>query len=381
MAEDKMLRIDVVAIDNASPALDGLSKKLDKLNGQFNTVSSVMEKSWIKKNSGALLGLGLSVMFVSMMFTRMFNKLIVESVNAYRIMGTETSIFVQKTNELAASWEFFKFGMIDALSNTELFAWFIDLVISLINWFGGLSEGWRAFIALSVVIGAAGSALAGFASNIALLILSLEMLGMLKPFSWLVGVSWEGIKWLANQTWTALKGLGGWIKGIAAATWEWTAALLSNPITWIVVLVVALIYLFAVLVNKVGGVKEAFYKMGYVIGTILNLIGTGVMEMVIAPIRLVILALNAMILAYNTIAGSLGVNPIEYFEQPELGLGVTNTVQGKLNEFYDANIGQEKSASEAFSDTNKQIADAIRDAMSSWTVEIKDGEGKLTPQS
>ena len=48
----------------------------------------------------------------------------------------------------------------------------------------------------------------------------------------------------------------------SAMTWLFNAALLANPITWIVVGIIALIAAFAWLIKKIGGVQKAFEIMG-----------------------------------------------------------------------------------------------------------------------
>ena len=48
----------------------------------------------------------------------------------------------------------------------------------------------------------------------------------------------------------------------SAVTWLFNAALLANPITWIVVGIIALIAAFAWLIKKIGGVQKAFEIMG-----------------------------------------------------------------------------------------------------------------------
>ena len=147
-------------VDRATSRL----KSMDDLMGKLNS-----QQEQLNQRANRFIGLGFTMLFGFMALRRVASSFLKESFNAFKIAGAETEVFNIKTNELAASWEFFKFSLISALSQSPLFLLLIDALISLIDWFGQLSDSSRLAL-LAVVIGA-------FALSSAMMFLGTILLG------------------------------------------------------------------------------------------------------------------------------------------------------------------------------------------------------------
>lgn len=136
------LKIIVNVVNKATKPLDEVSKKLEEI---------AKRTAKIKEISGALLAGGLSLLFTGQMINRFFSGFLRSAFETYTKIISVNDLFFQKTQQLRAAWEFFKFSLISALGTSPLFLAIIDAVISLVNWFGQLSVGWQRFIAYFVI--------------------------------------------------------------------------------------------------------------------------------------------------------------------------------------------------------------------------------------
>jgi len=187
------------AVDKARMQYGGFGSSVDKFNAKI-PVSSARLKTFDKvvknttqsigkmgnklgKMSTRLLSAGLAMLFTGMALQKAFGGFLRAAINSYQIAGAETTLFNQKTLELTASWEFFKFSLIDALSQTAIFSSVIDFLIGLVGWFSDLSPRMQAFIGALAVI--------GFVGGTAMMILGMGLLfvnGMATGFGVSLGV-------------------------------------------------------------------------------------------------------------------------------------------------------------------------------------------------
>lgn len=140
----QLLEIVIRVVDRATQGIKNVEKSVKNVDKNLKSATS---------SARNFMGIAFGMLFFGMALNRIFSRALNSIIDLTKISGAETSVFNIKTQELAASWEFFKFTIKDALGQSELFVNMIDLVISLINWFAELSP--TAKIALvTVMIGA-----------------------------------------------------------------------------------------------------------------------------------------------------------------------------------------------------------------------------------
>ncbi len=117
-----------------------------------------------RMNRGVMLGFGLSVMFAGMAMQRFGVGGLRALVNTSKIAGAETTVFSKKTEQLTASWEFVKFSIISALSQSPLFLNAINFIINLVNgvgeWIAANKEAALAIVGTFAIFAVGGALMA-----------------------------------------------------------------------------------------------------------------------------------------------------------------------------------------------------------------------------
>lgn len=129
--------------NKAGFAVDALGRKM-KLTKKIMTD---MRKTTRRFNMGFL-----SLMFASMALNRAVGTFLRSAIGAYAKATGESNAFRKETNKLVASWEFFKFSLIDALTKSEVFAIMVQRVTDLVMWFNKLTPATKAWIAIGIGI-------------------------------------------------------------------------------------------------------------------------------------------------------------------------------------------------------------------------------------
>ena len=351
----QVLNIVLRATDRASAVINRTNKKTNLLTDS------------IKKSRGAFMGLAFGALFGGMALNRFFTGLINSAVNAFKIVGTENSIFAQKTNELTAAWEFFKFSMIDALQQSPLFIGMIDNVIKLINWFSGLSEGKKQFLAISIAGAALVTKLLSIAGQIALVAVA---------FSGIQGVGISAFFTLLSVKIAALT--AAYVAAVDAVL-AFTAALLTNPITWIIGLIAVLIGFLIVLSVKYGGVGNALKAMVATSIVALGILGSALLFLVLTPLQLItvallnVIALSDRFLGTNFLGSSAANAARKFVEFDPKSLTVKAAelaAQVQPEAVSDAGI---------LEDFKTAISDAIKRGFEDTQVIVSGDEAKIAP--
>lgn len=174
-----VLQIVIKVIDRAIKPIEQLEDKIKKADRSFKSLQNV------------ILSLGLAFLFTGMMIKRFFDNLLKSIWTTWRQIIDVHDEFFQKTQQLTAAWEFFKFSLMDALGQSPLFLALIDAVISLINWFGMLSPETKAVLGM-IIIGGAIAATAMMLLGAALLFL----LGPLALINYVFVTTWSKWTWV-----------------------------------------------------------------------------------------------------------------------------------------------------------------------------------------
>lgn len=97
----------------------------------------------------------LSVMFFGMAIQRAFMGILRAGYQTWSTVTDGTSKAGGAMTQLQAAWEFFKFSLFDALIGSGIFAWFVENVLKLVEWWGDLSDSAKELTAETLLTGAA----------------------------------------------------------------------------------------------------------------------------------------------------------------------------------------------------------------------------------
>ena len=120
--------------------VDKLLLKIDVDNKKAVRAAKTMQAGLASATKGvfrmnsAMLGFGLSALFTGMAIKRLGDAIIKSLIKTYLTATDEQNRFNQQLIAVQASFEFLKFSIVDALSQSELVIALIDGLISLINW-------------------------------------------------------------------------------------------------------------------------------------------------------------------------------------------------------------------------------------------------------
>ena len=133
----------------------------------------------LKTIQGAMLGMGLTMLFGGMAIKKMAEGGIRAMLNTYALVQTENTAFSQQTARLSGAWEFLKYSIMDALMQNHLVTGFIEGLIKFIDWLSQLDDGWKiAFGGLLVALAIVGSAMMIFGQIFLLSMLPVTILNV-----------------------------------------------------------------------------------------------------------------------------------------------------------------------------------------------------------
>ena len=92
----------------------------------------------------------LSLMFASMALSRAIGGFLRSAIKSYNKATGENSEFRKATSRLTAAWEFFKYSLVDALAQSEMFKNLVGFVVNLINKLNKIPQQTKAVIALGI---------------------------------------------------------------------------------------------------------------------------------------------------------------------------------------------------------------------------------------
>jgi len=141
---EMLIKGDKKAIAN----IDAMKKRVQATKDAFtfNTQKNPIT-NWAKQGSEGLIGFNgaaLSTLFLGMQLQKTFGAALTAIFDGYKKAQPEGSKFNEMTNKLSANWEFFKFQLADALTQSPMFQKFIAFTITLIQWFQKLPEPIKA---------------------------------------------------------------------------------------------------------------------------------------------------------------------------------------------------------------------------------------------
>lgn len=94
----------------------------------------------------------LSVMFILMGLQRVLSQFYRSAITTFQKANEDTEGLGKSTWHLQAAWEFFKYSLIDALTSSDLFRIFIQMLLDIVKWFNKLKPGTKAIIAIGLAL-------------------------------------------------------------------------------------------------------------------------------------------------------------------------------------------------------------------------------------
>ena len=130
-----MAQINDVLMLNIIATTNQAMKPINDVN---KALEDMTKKTTIQRS--ALVGLGMAFLFGGMAMKRFFGSALRGIWNTYKEIIDVNDQFFQATQRLNAAWTFFKFSLIDALSQSPLMMNLLEMLIQFINWLGQLSS-------------------------------------------------------------------------------------------------------------------------------------------------------------------------------------------------------------------------------------------------
>lgn len=171
----------ISAQDILNSVTDETIKKFELLEKQeaINAQMTALHTKQMRK-MGAMFGL----LFGGMQLQRFSDSIVRFVLPAMDKLENYQSRGVKQINALNASWEFFKFQMFEALTQTPLFQNFVELLIKAANWMADMVGNHGGLVATLATIGLIGSAIsriaitAGFFIQMSMLTDSMKVLAL-----------------------------------------------------------------------------------------------------------------------------------------------------------------------------------------------------------
>lgn len=133
-----------VSFDKAGNPIDAFGNQVKLTNKQLAVGKAQTEKfqmGW------------LSVLFTMMAVKRVLEGFLRSAITTYEKAYEKQSAFSKQTEALRGAWEFFKYSLIDALSQSEIFTFIINLLFQIVNWLNQLSPAAKKILILGVIFG------------------------------------------------------------------------------------------------------------------------------------------------------------------------------------------------------------------------------------
>jgi len=323
---------------------DAATAPLKKVQSQLKGVSDMLNK-----NTGASMGFGLGMIFGGMAIKRYADTAWRAMWKVYTDIIDVHNAFFQKTQELSAAWMFFKFSLIDALSQSSLFMSLVDWLIQLVDGFNRLSPPTKTFIGLMVLLGIIVGSVMMFFGQMFMLIYAFSK-GAVFLFTPIAAI-WGALQTFA--TWL-LKSLG--LLGLVGL----------NSVIALIFAFFALIGVFLLLKSKYGSDwwKAWLAGIALAIGFVVQFVVSGIKTL----IDFAVAGILRLIEAYNFVAGKLGlpkINPSALEKFINTKWDIMPTIAGALDSIglnpktkaEQEQISNTKETNDALKELNRQVAD------------------------
>ncbi len=127
------------SISNTGEILDSFGNKAKLTRKDYKGIIKASRRFEMSNLSG---------MFAMMAVQRVMRGFLTSAINTYKKVNEEGGAFTEQTNKLSAAWEFFKYSLLEALGNSEIFQKIVGFLVEMVNKFNSLSEAQKSMIGL-----------------------------------------------------------------------------------------------------------------------------------------------------------------------------------------------------------------------------------------
>jgi len=252
---DRMIqRIEFEIKDPAK--IRSIARGFDNINKTVKRTEKQVKES-TKAMSAAVLQFGFTALFGGMALKRLGTTIMRSLVETFMRATDEQNIFFQKLQGVNAAFEFLKFAIFDALSQSELVLSLIDGFIALINWTSAFVSQHPLVAKIFVAFAIGGIVLGSVATTMGQL--ALATLGFVAAGTIAGGIAaWFRSKWFRallflEVAWWAITGR---MLAFFAAAKVATLAFLTNPWSLLIIAILLAISALFILGKAMGGTWE-----------------------------------------------------------------------------------------------------------------------------
>jgi hypothetical protein len=130
-------------MDNAGNLMDNFGRSVDVASVNMN---KLRKSSW-RFNMNML-----TLMFGFMALQRILNQFGKSAISTYQKANDDTQGLGKSTWQLQAAWEFFKYSLVDALTQSPLFQMLVQWLVQIVQWFNKLSPTAKSIIAWGLAV-------------------------------------------------------------------------------------------------------------------------------------------------------------------------------------------------------------------------------------
>jgi len=300
-------------------------KAVDKQQMRVKQGMAVLTKE-TEVGRGAMIGLGLSIMFAGMALKRFADQSLKALFKTFLDATDNTDIVTNKVHQLKAAFEFLKFSIIDSIGQTEFMLNMIDMLISATNWVSRFAaEHPRiasmavAFLSVSSVLGAlamTGGQLSLLANALGIGLGSLVVtLGVIATaFALIFGI-------ITSDAPKATKLFQGLLVAIGSALYLLSLIGITLSASFLMwgALALAATGLWIMMQNRMGSFKRAAQAFGIFILAMFAEIGDAAIAGLISPLEKFIGYINAAIVAIKKLGFGSNLELIRLPEYETLG--------------------------------------------------------------
>lgn len=272
----------------------------------------------VKRFDMSMMSLGFGLLFTGMAIKQFTDRAIKGLQTNFMTLADEQSAGVKRIMEMQAAMNFLKFVITDLFVQSEFFGTLVEHFVAMAIWLADIAERnpalvemAGAFLLISSIIGAIMMPL----GQIALALFAIQTVGLpaimlvltVLYILLIVVTAIVAIVMIWNSNMSTTEKILWTVVVVVLAIIAATLILgftLSLPFIVAAIAIGVVIAAFIAMSNHLGSVGDAFLAFGVFILWILALIADGIILLLLAPINMVINAINAAILASNQFLGT-----------------------------------------------------------------------------
>jgi hypothetical protein len=172
------------SIDKAGNTLDAFGKEVRLANKDLKNIT--------KKSHMFNMSL-LSLLFAGMALQRTMGGFLRSAITSFQRANEDTEGLGKSTWELSAAWEFFKYSLVNALTQSDIFRMLVQWLVQIVQWFNKLSPTAKSFIIIGIAVLFVVGTLVMLFGQIGLAASGIKALGLTSSALWGIAIVIIGI--------------------------------------------------------------------------------------------------------------------------------------------------------------------------------------------